>query len=345
MTQTFSPSRTRIEWIWKLSMDSGSSGTKEEWCAFSDVESMIIEEAFQRKLAKVSIDDYQIDLKKLVQISTRDENQQNPIKQNSKDILRTNERLREARFMPNPMNPRAPFIAADRLLGFVGEILQYFKLSSDSNLREPANRRLFVEKAAEGFIIEGKLVGKPKEAEWMARQLLKVKEAPDEVLWQCCVHLYTMESFLYKKMNEYMRLGGDEQQKELWRSKIPTFGPFAYLLSALTVDRNYKKITVYRGANLTDDVIEQYRHNLDRYVNFPAFTSTSRNQKKAEQFGNVLFVMDISSLDGSDVSPYSNYPNEEETLVKPDFAFCIQACRLDKIKKKWTIHLTAHRDD
>ena len=345
MTQASSPSRTRIEWMWKSNVDDGSSETKEEWCAFSDVESIIIEAAFETKLSKISIDDYHIDFKNLVQISTNDQNSQYPVKRNSIDILRTNERLREARFMPNPMNPWTPFSESDRPLGFVGEILQYFKLFDDSNLREPANRRLFVEKAAEGFIIEGKLVGKQKEAEWMARQLLKVKEATDEDIWQCCVHLYTMESFLYKEMNEYMRLGGGEQHQELWRSKIATFGPFAYLLSVLTFDRSYSKITVYRGANLADDLIEQYGHNLDRYVNFPAFTSTSRNQKKAEQFGNVLFIMDISSLDGSDVSPYSDYPNEEETLVKPDFAFCIQSCRLDKVKKKWIIHLTAHRDD
>ena len=345
MTQASSSSRKRIEWMWKSNVDSWSSGEKEDWCAFSDVETIIIEAAFQRKLPRTSLDDCHVDLKKLVQISNKDQNKQRPIKRIAKDKVKPDRRLREARFMSNPTNPSISFAESISCMGFVNEVLHRFNLLDDTSLREVTNRNMLVEKAVEGLIIEGKLAGKQQEAEWMAQQLANMNGGTEEDIWKCCARLYTMESFLYKKMNEYMRLGGDSEHRELWRSKMSTLGPFAYLLSILAIDRNYKKITVYRGASLTDDMIEQYRRNVDRYVNFPAFTSASRNRKKAEQFGNALFVMDISSLHGSDVSPYSYYPDEEETLIKPDFVFYIESCMLNKTLNKWIIHLSTHRDE
>jgi hypothetical protein len=183
-------------------------------------------------------------------------------------------------------------------------------------------------------------VGKQKEAECMTEQLLKVKDGTSEEIWQCCAHLYTMESFLYKKMNEYMRLVGDKQHEQLWKSKVLTFGPFAHLLGAFMTSKKYTKMTVYCGANLSDDLIDKYRNNLDAYLTFPEFTSTSRNREKAEQFGNVLFIISISSLDGTDVSSYSDYPDEEEILLRNDFAFYIRSCTFDANKQKWIIEIS-----
>ncbi len=242
--------------------------------------------------------------------------------------------------MPNPINPLTPFTAQTNLLMFFNEVFKHYNISNDSSLDNPNNRRMMVEKAAEGVIIEGKLVGKQKEAEWIAEQLLKVKDGTSKDIWQCCAHLYTMESFLYKKMNEYMRLAGDKQHEELWKSKVLTFGPFAYLLSMLVGPGKYMKMTVYRGANLSDDLIAKYRDNIGAYLTFPAFTSTSRNREKAEQFGNVLFIISSSSFDGTDISSYSDYPDEEETLLKNDFAFYIRKCTFDTIKQKWIIEIS-----
>jgi hypothetical protein len=305
-------SRARIEWIWKSNKDPWSINEPEEWTNFSDVETAIIEEAFQKKLPEVLIDNYHINLKRCLQISNNNESHQRPIRRVDKTNSTTETRLREARFMPNPINPSTPFTSQTNLLQFVGEFLTHYNLFEDSSLKDPNNRRMVIEKAAEGLIIEGKLVGNQKEAEWMAEQLLKTINGTDNEVWQCCAHLYTMESFLYKKMNEYMRLTGDPQYKALWKSKVVTFGPFAHLLGTLNYSKDYTQMTVYRGANLSDDLIAKYRDTLGVYLTFPAFTSTSRNRKKAEQFGNVLFVIQCTSLEGKDVAPYSDYPDEEE---------------------------------
>ncbi|UJR18241.1 hypothetical protein I4U23_005141 [Adineta vaga] len=105
-----------------------------------------------------------------------------------------------------------------------------------------------------------------------------------------------------------------------------------------------ENILVWKRAQLSDKLIEHYHQksaHKDELFLFPAFTSTSRNRKKAEQFGNVLFIIEISEYDGYDVAPYSNY-DEEEQLIKPSFSFYIRLCDFDEKKNKWIIHLKSY---
>ncbi|CAF2941307.1 unnamed protein product [Rotaria sp. Silwood2] len=338
-------SSTRIEWMWKSNEHPWNSSQKEEWCSYSDVETAIVEEAYQKKLSEALIDDYHINFKNSVQISNSNQHNQRPVKRVERGRSTSEPRLREARFMPSPIYPSTPFAEQKFFLGFIGEIFEMFGVNGSDTLAEPANRRLMIKKTAEGIITEGKLLGKQKEAEWMAQQLLNVIDGTDQQVWECCAHLYTMESFLYQKMNEYMRLCGDEKNKALWKSKVKTFGPFGYLLQMLTYSKNYNKFYVYRGANLSDDLIEKFRQNIGAYLMFPAFTSTSRNRTKAEQFGNVLFIIHTSSMSGNDVVPFSDYPDEEETLLNADFNFYIRSCTVDKTKNKWIINISSWKDD
>ncbi|CAF3701168.1 unnamed protein product [Rotaria socialis] len=333
----------KFEWFWKSNDDPWSSSEPEEWSRFSDVEMAIIEEALQKKLPDVLLDSYHINFKHMVQISNKNENNQRPVKRVVNE--RKESRLREARFMPNPVNPSRPFSDWDSSssFNFMVAVQKYFDLEHRRGLHDAEVRQWFVDKAAEGFIMEGKRVSKTKEANWMAKELLKTKYADQVQVWNCCVRLYCMESFLYKKLNEAMRLSGDEEHEELLMSRVPTFGPFVYLLQRLEHDHEGKDQTVYRGANLSEDQIEQYRQlSLDPYniAYFPAFTSTSRNRKKAEEFGNVLFIIDIFEKDGEDVSLYSNYPSEEEQLLDPRFRFSVHSCIFDEIDNKWEIYLT-----
>ncbi len=55
------------------------------------------------------------------------------------------------------------------LLCFAGEIFKMFDVRDSTVLAEPANRRRMIKKAAEAIIIEDKLLGKQKGAEWMAQ--------------------------------------------------------------------------------------------------------------------------------------------------------------------------------
>jgi hypothetical protein len=344
---SLSSRQPRIEWVWKSNADPWGS-EPAQWCAFSDVETAIIEEASQQKLPEAVLDNYYISFKDFVQVSKDDTSKQRPVK---RMVNKEENKLREARFMPNPINPSYSF-GHYFLGGFRKAAHMHFNLPGfaytyeNNSLENAVNRRRMVQKAAEGILIEGKMVGKQCEAQWLAQQLLNVIDGTAKEVWRVCARLYAMESFLYKKLNECMRLEGDEEHEQLWKSKVATFGPFSLLLYYLG-EYTSGEMTVYRGCNLNDDLIQQYRQKMltepHAMVVFPAFTSTSKNRNKAEQFGNVLLVMDIDRrYDGSDVSPYSPY-DEEEYLLAPYFAFSIRSCEFIENKNRWVIHLRSVR--
>jgi hypothetical protein len=337
-------SRQRIEWSWKADADPCSSSESAEWRSYSDVEMEIIEEAYTKTESGVLLDDYYIDLNHLVQISNNNENKQRPIKRIVIEE-RTEPRLREARFLPNPLNPKGPFADLNEL-GFFDATSEHFNFGKLSQEDPATYQKMLVERAAEGLIVESKKVGKQKEGEWMAQQLLNVQNGTKQEVGECCARLYCKESFLYRKLNECMRLEGDEQQQELWKSKAPTLGPFAQLLTFLGPysDSGSKvRLTVYRSAQLSDDFIQQFREKASSNnpeTTFPAFTSTSRSRIKAEFLGgNVLFVIELRDIfDGHDVSPYSNF-DEEEFLIEPYFQFSVRSCTFDKDNNRWIICL------
>ncbi|CAF1972655.1 unnamed protein product [Rotaria magnacalcarata] len=337
------PTRQSIEWQRKPNNIRCSSSETDEWHSYSDVEVIIIEEAFQKRLKQALLDNYYIDFENFIEISYNNPEDQRVVKRTLKK--RTMLGLMNDRFSQNPITPSTSFtkrLLADRE-PFFNAFYKHINLSDSLNLlSDGAKLGLLLEKAAQGLIIEAKHAGKQKEGEWMAQQLLTVTTL--EEAWKCCARLYCMESFLYKKLNECMRLVGEEKHEAVSKSKVPTFGPLAFLLRSPKNSNATENITVHRGANLSNDQIEQYRNNIPngterRYAQFPAFTSSSRSRPKAEQFANnALFIIEISSFDGRDVSPYSNF-DEEEQLIDPYFSFYIRSCNFVEVNNRWEIHL------
>ncbi|CAF3113838.1 unnamed protein product [Rotaria sp. Silwood2] len=320
-----------------------------QWNRYSDIENTIIEEAFTTlKKAYVILDDYHIDFEHRVQISNDDKTKQRPVKR--VEMNKDEGRLREARFMPNPLVPTSSF---HDLVGFrkvfIDGFIKFFDLNS---LKDWENRkREMVEKAILGILHEGKLVGKQCEAKWIVQQLEKVKDQTKKEIGECCIYLYSLESFLYKILNHTMRLIGNTNHENVWRSKIETLGPFAFLLYYYLSYENLNHRTstiVYRGAQLTDEMIAEYQYvtrSKDSRRSFQTFTSCSRNRAKAEQFGNTLFVFKAEKRTSyrtlnMDISSLSAYPEEEEVLIRPGRSFKIERVEFEKTKKKHVIYLT-----
>ncbi|CAF1007805.1 unnamed protein product [Rotaria magnacalcarata] len=162
-----------------------------------------------------------------------------------------------------------------------------------------------------------------------------------------CAKLYCMGSFLYRKLNETMRLQGDFAFETLWKSKVPTLAPFAVLLnSAMNFNRTH--MIVYRGVTMANEQIKQFRLCVvsERKIQLPAFTSRTLNRDVAEFFGsNVLFVIDLEKDTSSlDVSPYSNYPNEQELWLFDGFPAKVTSCHFGETANKWTIKLSSLRN-
>ena len=338
-------SRARTQWMYNASENPFSKSKPAEWKPYSDVEMMIIEKAFQDGQKHAVLDTYTIDLKHKVQILNNDSSKQRPVKRFICD--KDDMPVRAERFTFTPINPKHPF---GGLYGWVSPFLR--ATASDLNItREhlPSKDKsvipLIVEKAAAGIIEEGKKIGRQREGEEMAKMLLEKKDATMEEVWKCCAFLYSLESFLYKKMNEIMRLIGDKDYEEDWRDRARTLGPFCLLLwDNPTTEKTVPRGTIlYRGANLSDELISLLKEDGEEEVkpvrSFQAFTSCSRNRTKAEPFGNVLFIMHVKHAFSVDLKPYSQYPDEEEELVSPGVCFTVDHVQFDEDKKKYLVDL------
>ncbi|CAF1336110.1 unnamed protein product [Didymodactylos carnosus] len=93
----------RAQWYWKSNSDPWSTNGNEEWTKYADIESAIIEEAFNQKnkIKLAELDNYSINLNDCIQISKSDPNKQRQIK---RVLTSRNESqgLREERFFLPP---------------------------------------------------------------------------------------------------------------------------------------------------------------------------------------------------------------------------------------------------
>lgn len=152
----------------------------------------------------------------------------------------------------------------------------------------------------------------------------------------CAARLYTAESFLYKLVNSSLR--------ENDMTKIDTLGPFCYLLyHRLRLDRVRGDQILYRGMDLTDEMVDEYKQAVGQEITWPAFTSTSKDRRVAEAYAaNTLCI--ISSKDTwrpqNDISKLSLYPDEQEVLLAPFYKFQIDRVEWDSAKGKHLIYMT-----
>ncbi|CAF0775642.1 unnamed protein product [Didymodactylos carnosus] len=185
------------------------------------------------------------------------------------------------------------------------------------------NRKLqlpdIVEQAAEGIMEEGRLVNQDFEAELIIDQLQRVKDKSKKEIFECAVRLYTADSFLYKLVDSSMRSHD--------MSKVDTLGAYCYLLQMhlfCSRDDNQVNLTVYRCANLTDELIEEYKQLVGTHITWFTFTSTTKNRRMIEQRGNTLFIIQIKGRScptntRSDITSLSYYPHEQEVLLQPGY--------------------------
>ncbi|CAF4572674.1 unnamed protein product, partial [Didymodactylos carnosus] len=142
----------RAQWYWKSNSDPWSTNGNEEWTKYSDIESAIIEEAFNQKTKTklAELDNYSINLNDSIQISKSDPNKQRQIK---RVLTSRNESqgLREERLFLTPELSKT--FTGDWGKQAYNFLSQWMKHKNRSNAE-------IVEQAANAIIIEGKKLGK-----------------------------------------------------------------------------------------------------------------------------------------------------------------------------------------
>ncbi|CAF0965118.1 unnamed protein product [Didymodactylos carnosus] len=187
----------RAQWYWKSNSDPWSPNGNEEWTKYSDIESAIIEEVFNQKnkTKLAELDNYSINLNDSIQISKSDPNKQRQIKR-VPTSRNESQGLREERF----------FLTPEMSKTFTDDWGKeaYIFLSQWKKDKELSDAEI-VKQAANGIIIEGKKLGQRCESQYLARQIIAVKNKKKEEIYKCCIQLYTMECFLYKLINKALR--------------------------------------------------------------------------------------------------------------------------------------------
>ena len=338
-------SSENVQWIWNSSPDPFSKSQPAQWRRFSDIESMMIEGAFQAGKNQAILDNDRIDLQKRIQISKTDAKKQRPVK---RIIVNQDEiHFREERFITNP-------IECDRTHGglygfvspFIKETVKHLKLIRDGlPSKNPSVVTMVVDKAVQGILDEGQKVGQLQEAKMLAKRLSAKRQTGFQDVWKCCAYLYSLESFLFKIINETLRVIGSEEHEQIWRNRVPTLGPFCLLLWDNPFNsKPIKAHTVlYRGALVSDELISRLKKEgplEGRPIHsFQAFTSCTKNRAVAERFGNTLFIMKIQVAFSIDLHLLSKYPHEEEEVLLPGVTYVINNVQFDSKTKKHLVTL------
>ncbi|CAM2701708.1 unnamed protein product [Rotaria socialis] len=317
-------SSTRIQWTWQSNRNSLDRSKSGSWNYYSDVENLMIEEAFQAAQLQIVFDNYYIDFKLNIQVMKTDVTKKNPVKR----IVSEGEYTasRQSHYTCDAISHEHSFGGQYGWIPpFIKEARKCLKLQKNQlPSRDPSVVSTIVEKAALGIIEEGKIVGQLNLARWMAKQLIEKKNKDAKEVWKCCAYLYSLESFLYKTLNETMRLWDDPITKK--------------------ATTEAEKITVYRGAKLTPTQIDSYRdicQQPEKYGSFQAFTSTSRKNDIGDHCPdwNVLFIMEITFAFTANIRQYSAFPEEEEELIFPGVCFTVERMDFDEIKRLHLIYL------
>lgn len=94
--------------------------------------------------------------------------------------------------------------------------------------------------------------------------------------------MYSMESFLYRRLNKVVR----EKNQE----SIETLGPYAALISRIIKKKSKAncecriegEFTVFRGLSLPNKIVEKWKNS--KYVTLDGYSSSSQNEKIAKYF-------------------------------------------------------------
>jgi hypothetical protein len=353
-------SKVRILWHWQSNDNPWSLDEKPDWKPYSDVQNEFIEQAYQEKCKTVKLENHIIDFDKNLQINQRDDTKQRPIKR--LNVEGNDDYLREARFFSFPQKAVKTFVEGQGMASpFLGDWLKLGFADFDGPYaHRPPDEcgkvlQILIPLTVNGILQEGQKIGQGFEAKIIAGRLEEIKSRlvisshdsfhkTMQEMKEQCVKFYTAESFLYRLVN--MTLREDD------RSKVQTLGPFVYFLSTF-IHSGYSQLdqigmkfegTVYRGAQLDEKMVNEYKSAIGEERKWLGYSSTSKNRRLAETFGNTLFIIKIIKVRQNtnwDVSSLSVYPNEEEVLLTAGVSFVI-----DKVEcndGKYLIYLTIKR--
>ncbi|CAF1246244.1 unnamed protein product [Didymodactylos carnosus] len=336
------------KWCWQSNSNPFLYTERPEWREYPSAVNEQIEKAFQSGEREVIINDqYLICFEDNLQINLHDSTKKRPVERCllSEEIKKSSRRERfingdtPEQFIPGFMN--------DDIRGhgdrFIREWVRIFGRRERSEI---------VDAAVYGIITEGTKEKQLRATKLYVYHLLSVRNQSMDRIQECCVRLYTHAHFLYRIVNKALR-ENDE-------TKLSTLGPFCYLLYNFTRKRIDPTIAKRESFSRLDKIVNRLRSDeriIHVYRGEPAeninvfkrmidngrykwsqFISTSKIRKVAADFagrGGCLLVIQAeyrTLIDrGVDISSLSEFPYEEEVLLRPGVQFEVTGSEYDRV--------------
>ena len=155
---------------------------------------------------------------------------------------------------------------------------------------------------------------------------------------QTYIKNYTAETFYYRYLNKFLRIGNFEA----FRILSSHVAKFVYKLYEFREKKILKENPnkLYRKMLLNPEDVQIYKKSVGKVICYPAFTSTSLNTNFTPHSDNdfvQLVILDIEPNNCKStisISEYSDYKNEEEYLFLPFSFFKIKKVKLCEGNKK-----------
>jgi len=378
-----SESQIEAQWQYKANPTPFSS-EKGNWEPYEPFDNYMLERAYYTKQNEVDLGEYIVSLKDKLQRRKDNHFKQRPIRRN-KDYFEPNEEVegsqdekeRAKRYLgiEKPRTFNNVFGGLQDYLGFfeyrnpdIKNFVSKFNEIEASNDLEQLNQRI-LPIILDGIKIEAKSIPKIKDKKQLLKHekyekqlfsLLQGEVTSFQQFYSKILKVYTMEGFLYKNLNCYLR-------DENW-IQLDSLLPYAYCLCKAffshelissagkrelgNIDQD-GTIILYRGAQFDQETLDCYIPEVIKNFCWNGMTSTSTNRRVAEKFMYrnipmekipIMFVIEIpvSLADAKnttwmDIKSFSAVPREDEVVIAPGSAF--ELVRVFKDRKGVEINL------
>jgi len=358
-----------FQFFWKFNDDPWDESQKPIWVPYDLEDQCILIAAYKKYLENNSLNevslkdpsDHYVDFKELVQINKNNSKKKRPIQRCHPNIITNIFRINRFYTHLNS-NIKADFIEKKTLTSsyFSDPIKTFFKNSKEEKTRK-INKIYFkvfeefsceldieeqlcffedetiinvsFEKLKSIIIFEIRDLGGESQLDSAKKYISHIEDNTDyKSFFQKIVHIYTLEGYLYKNVNDYLRKLdklGFEKIKYFYTCLLASFKYFS-LNNKLDKD---KDLIVYRASKcLEEEFLEYNKQGNSNIVRiFKDFISTSSDPEVAISFFTKLdpsmkeFFWEITipkvlieqeAHNFADISNYSNFKNEKEILIR-----------------------------
>ena len=281
-------------------------------------EEIVLEQAFRRQLSMIELSDATISFSQSLQLS--DDSSIHRVNRTMIKKGKLRQRHKNLAFYNCQSSSEDPFIE------------DYLNPSINDSIL----------KIIDGILKEGALENQELQAKKLVQTLQTIDGNNTVLIGLVSIELYTGVSFLLKSLNKFLR--------ERDYSKLDTLGSFRKLL--YTQFNKYQadvdSLMVYRGESLPSRDLRAYKRGTGKKsCRWLGFTSTSKNPELAQKFiRNAYFIIRLERIynDGRalDIRKLSNFPEENEVLLRPSIEFSIDQFEYQEKMKINTFHLTVY---